>query len=170
MIYLFTGEGGGKTIAALGLALRSVGHKHKVVMVQFMKGKKEVGEIKAARKLSPYLKIYQFGQPGYVNLRKPALRDKELARQGFEFAKKAIQQQKPKLLILDEINLAAAIGLLDLGEIIKFLKDIPKSMDVVLTGRRASNKLYKLADGVSVVKKVKHVFDRGIPARKGIEY
>ena len=170
MIYLFTGEGGGKTIAALGLALRSVGHKHKVVMVQFMKGKKEVGEIKAARKLSPYLKIFQFGQPGYVNLKKPSIRDKELARQGFEFAKKVIQQQKPKLLILDEINLAAAIGLLDQNEIIKLLKGIPKSMDVVLTGRHASHKLYKLADGVSVVKKVKHVFDRGVPARKGIEY
>lgn len=169
MIYLFTGEGGGKTIAALGLALRSIGHKRKVIIIQFMKGRKDVGEYKAARKLAPYLKVYQFGRKGFVNPKNPSEQDKALARRGFEFARKVIKQ-KPNLLVLDEINLAIAIGLLDLEETMKFLKRIPKSMDVVLTGRRASTKLYRLADGVSVVKKVKHVFDRGVPARKGIEY
>ena len=69
MIYLFTGEGGGKTIAALGLALRSIGHRRKVVIIQFMKGRKDVGEYKAAKKLAPYLKVYQFGGKGFVNLR-----------------------------------------------------------------------------------------------------
>lgn len=169
MIYLFTGEGGGKTIAALGLALRSIGHKHKVVIIQFMKGRKDVGEYKAAKKFTPYLKVYQFGKKGFVNPRKPSPEDKKLAQEGFEFAKK-ILKQKPKLLILDEINLAIAFGLLDLKEVMKFLRRVPKRTDVVLTGRRASTKLYKLADGVSVVKKVKHVFDKGVPARKGIEY
>ena len=169
MIYLFTGEGGGKTIAALGLALRSIGHKRKVVIIQFMKGRKDVGEYKAAQKLAPYLKVYQFGRKGFVNPRNPLEKDKILARQGLEFAKR-ILKKKPNLLILDEINLALAIGLLDLKEVLKLLRKIPKSMDVVLTGRRASAKLYRLADGVSVVKKVKHVFDKGVPARKGIEY
>ena len=169
MIYLFTGEGGGKTIAALGLALRSIGHKRKVVVIQFMKGRKDVGEYKAAQKLAPYLKVHQFGRKGFVNPKNPLEKDKQLARQGFEFAKKTLKK-KPQLLILDEINLALALGLLDLKEVLKFLKRIPKSMDVVLTGRRASTKLYRLADGVSVVKKVKHVFDKGVPARKGIEY
>lgn len=169
MIYLFTGEGGGKTIAALGLALRSIGHKHKVVIIQFMKGRKDIGEYKAAQKLAPYLKVYQFGRKGFVNPRNPLEEDKKLAQEGFEFAKQ-ILKKKPNLLILDEINLALAIGLLDLKEVLKFLRKIPRSMDVVLTGRRASTKLYRLADGVSVVKKVKHVFDKGIPARRGIEY
>jgi cob(I)alamin adenosyltransferase len=169
MIYLFTGEGGGKTIAALGLALRSVGHKHKVIIIQFLKGRKDIGEYKIARKLAPYLKLYQFGRREFVNLKKATDEDRRLARAGFEFAKKCLRR-RPNLLILDEINLAAAAGLLELDDIIRFLKSVPPSTDVVLTGRRASSRLYKLADGVSVVKKVKHVFDRGVPARKGIEY
>jgi len=169
MIYLFTGNGGGKTIAALGLALRSIGHKHKVVVIQFMKGRKDIGEYKAAKRLSPWLKLYQFGRKGFVNLRHPAEEDKKLAKAGFEFAKKVLRR-KPNLLILDEINLAIAIRLLNLKEVLEFLKGIPKSMDVVLTGRRASRRLYQFANGVSVIKKVKHVFDKGISARKGIEY
>ena len=168
MIYLFTGEGGGKTVAALGLALRSVGHRRKVVVVQFMKGRKDVGEFKAARRLSPYLKVHQFGRKGFVDPRRPSQEDRELARRGFEFAQKAIK--KADLLILDEINLALAFGLLSLKEVVAFLRKVPRSKDVVLTGRRASSRLYRLADGVSVVKKVKHVFDKGVVARKGIEY
>jgi len=169
MIYLFTGEGGGKTIAALGLALRSAGHKHKVVIIQFLKGRKDTGEYKAALRLKPYLKIFQFGSKKLIDLRRPTAKDTALARQGFELAKKTLKA-KPKLLVLDEINLAIAAGMLPEKEVIAFLRRIPKSIDVVLTGRHASQKLYCVADGVSVVKKVKHVFDRGIPARKGIEY
>lgn len=169
MIYLFTGEGGGKTIAALGLALRSIGHKHKVVMVQFMKGRKDVGEYKAARRFAPYLKVYQFGRKGFVNPKNPSPEDRVLAQRGLDFARKMLKK-KPDLLILDEINLAISFGLLDLKEVISFLRKVPRAMDVVLTGRRASKRLYRLADGVSVIKKVKHVFDKGVPARKGIEY
>lgn len=169
MIYLFTGEGGGKTIAALGLVLRSVGHRHKVVMVQFLKGRKDTGEYKAAKKLRPYLKIYQFGTERLVDLRRPGPADVALAEQGFAFAQKIVKT-KPQLLILDEINLAIAAGMIEEEALISFLRKLPKSIDVVLTGRHASNKLYRIADGISVIKKVKHVFDRGIPARKGIEY
>ncbi len=169
MIYLFTGEGGGKTIAALGLALRSVGHRHKVIMVQFLKGRTETGEFQAAKKLSPYLKIYQFGRRELVNLRKPDPADVALAQKGFDFARRAVKM-KPRLLVLDEINLAIAAGLIPEKEAIAFLRSVPSSIDVVLTGRRASRRLYRLADGVSVIRKVKHVYDRGIAARKGIEY
>ena len=133
-----------------------------------MKGRKDTGEYKAAKRLSPWLKLYQFGRKGFVNLRHPADEDKKLAKAGFEFAKK-ILKKKPNLLILDEINLAIAIKLLDLREVLDFLKGIPKTTDVVLTGRGASRKLYKIANGVSVIKKVKHVFDKGISARKGID-
>jgi cob(I)alamin adenosyltransferase len=169
MIYLFTGEGGGKTIAALGLALRSVGQRRKVVIIQFLKGRRDTGEYKAAKRLSPYLKIYQFGTDKMVNLRHPSPNDIELAKRGFEFAKKALRT-KPKLLVLDEINLVMAAGMVPEKEVIAFLRRIPKTTDVVLTGRHASTRLYRLADGVSVIKKVKHVFDRGVPAKKGIEY
>jgi len=169
MIYLFTGEGGGKTIAALGLALRSVGQKRRVIVIQFLKGRKDTGEYKIAKRLKPYLKIYQFGRKEFVDLKDPTEKDKILVRQGFEFAKQSLKS-KPHLLILDEINLAMAAGMLSEKEVIAFLQKIPKRIDVVLTGRRASTRLYGIADGVSVIKKVKHVFDRGIPARKGIEY
>ena len=169
MIYLFTGGGGGKTIAALGLALRAVGHKRKVIMVQFLKGRTDTGEFRAAKKLGPYLKIYQFGRKQLVNLREPDPADVALARKGFDFARRAVKM-KPKLLVLDEINLAMAAGLVPEKEVIAFLRSVPKTVDVVLTGRHASSKLYRIADGVSVIRKVKHVFDRGIPARKGIEY
>ena len=169
MIYLFTGEGGGKTIAALGLALRSVGQKHKVIMVQFLKGRTDTGEFKIARRLSPYFKVYQFGRKVLINLRKPSPVDVALARKGFDFVRQAVKR-KPKLLILDEINLVMAAGILPEKEVIGFLRSVPKSVDVVLTGRHASQRLYQIADGVSVIKKVKHVFDRGVKARKGIEY
>lgn len=169
MIYLFTGEGGGKTIAALGLALRSVGQKRKVILIQFLKGRKDTGEYKIAQKLRPYLRVYQFGRTQFVDLKHPEEKDKTLARQGFDFARKCLKL-KPHLLILDEINLAMAAKMIPEKEVIAFLRRIPKSIDVVLTGRHASRRLYRAADGVSVVKKVKHVFDRGIPARKGIEY
>lgn len=169
MIYLFTGEGGGKTIAALGLALRSVGQERRVMVIQFLKGRKDTGEYKIAKRLKPYLKIYQFGRKEFVDLRNPTKKDKLLAKQGFEFAKQSLKL-KPQLLILDEINLAIAAGMLSEKEVIAFLRKIPKRIDVVLTGRHASTRLYRVADGVSVIKKVKHVFDRGIPARRGIEY
>lgn len=169
MIYLFTGEGGGKTVAALGLALRSVGHKHKVIVIQFLKGRKDTGELKAARRLRPYLKVYQFGRKELIDLRKPKSIDISLAKKGWEFTKK-ILRLRPKLLVLDEINLVIAAGMVSEKEVIAFLNKVPGSVDVVLTGRHASARLYEIADGVSVVKKVKHVFDRGIPARKGIEY
>ncbi len=169
MIYLFTGEGGGKTIAALGLALRAVGQKRKVVVIQFLKGRKDTGEYKAAQKLKPYLKIFQFGREGFVDLRQPGEEDIRLAREGFAYARR-ILKTRPHLLILDEINLVLAAGMLPEKEVAAFLRRVPKSIDVVLTGRHASRRLYRIADGVSVIKKVKHVFDRGVPARKGIEF
>ena len=169
MIYLFTGEGGGKTIAALGLALRSVGHKRKVIIIQFLKGRKDIGEYMIAQKLKPYFKIFQFGRKKFVNLKKPDPLDVALAKKGLAFARRSLRE-KPKLLILDEVNLAIAAKLLPENEVIAFLKKIPKTIDVVLTGRHASRRLYRIADGISVVKKVKHVYDRGVAAREGIEF
>ena len=95
--------------------------------------------------------------------------DVALARKGLDFARRSLIM-KPKLLILDEINLVTAVGILPEPEVLAFLRSVPKTIDVVLTGRHASRGLYRIADGVSVVRKVKHVFDRGIKARKGIEY
>jgi cob(I)alamin adenosyltransferase len=121
------------------------------------------------KKLKPYYNIYQFGREGWVNLKKPSHRDRELAQKGLKFAEKIIKE-KPFLLILDEINLAIAIGLLKLDEVIEFLKKIPSKTTIVLTGRSAPKKLIEIADAVTIMEFVKHPFQKGYRARKGIEY
>lgn len=169
-VYLWTGDGWGKTTSALGVAMRAIGHGHKVVVVQFMKGRKEVGEYKIMKRLKPNYSIYQFGRREFINLKNPAKRDKELARKGFEFAKNVVKK-KPNLLILDEMNLAVKIGLLDEKEIIDFLDSIPRSINVYLTGRYATKGLMKRADYVTEIKAKKHPpIRKDQPAKKGIDY
>lgn len=166
-IYLWTGNGWGKTTSALGVALRAIGHKKKVIIIQFMKGRKYIGEYKISKRLRPYYNIYQFGKKDFVNLKKPSLNDRILAGKGFDFIDKAIKQ-KPFLLILDEINLACAIKLLNTDKVIEKLKSIPKSITVYLTGRYAPKKLIKIADYVSEIKAVRH--PKKYKTRKGIDY
>jgi len=164
VIYVFYGKGGGKTIAALGLALRARGQGKKVIIIQFLKGRRDTGEFKLARRAG--YQIFEFGRPELIDLRHPQPLDYKLALQGWEKAKKA----KADLLILDEINLAVSAGLLPEKEVLSFLRKTPKTRDVVLTGRVVPDSFLKIADGVSEIVKIKHVFDRGIPAKRGIEY
>ncbi|MFA4905750.1 MAG: cob(I)yrinic acid a,c-diamide adenosyltransferase [Candidatus Margulisiibacteriota bacterium] len=164
MIYVFFGKGGGKTIAALGLALRARGQGKKVAVVQFLKGQKDTGEFKIAKKLG--YRIFQFGRSQLIDLAHPQPIDFKLALQGWEKAK----QIKADLLILDEINLAVCAGLLPEKEVLSFLKKNPPRRDIVLTGRNVPDSFVKIADGVSEIVKIKHVFDRGIAAKRGIEY
>jgi len=167
-IYLYTGTGGGKTTNAMGLALRSVGHNHKVVIIQFLKWWKNIGEYKIRKKLSPYYEIYQFGRKGWIGLENLDERDKKLVKKGFDFAKKIVKEKKPHLLILDEINLVIHCGLLDASEVIEFLDKIPKKTDVILTGRYASKELMDRADFVNEIVDIKH--PEKIPTTKGIQY
>jgi cob(I)alamin adenosyltransferase len=169
-IHVYTGDGEGKTTTALGLALRAVGHKHKVVVVQFLKGRKYVGEYKIKSLLKPYYEIYQFGREHFIDIKKPTDDDKRMARKAFEFAKKVVEEKKPDLLVLDEINLAMHAELIDVDEVIKWLESLPKEITVVLTGRKAPKKVIKLADLVTVMRKVKHPYDEGMPAEEGVEY
>ena len=167
-IYLWTGEGAGKTTSALGVALRAVGHKQKVIIVQFMKGRKNIGEYKVMKKLKPYYSIYQFGKKEFIRpITKPGKKDKELALEGLEFARKAAKK-KPRLLILDEINLACAIGLVKADDVIDLVRHCSRYTIVYLTGRRAPAKLKKIADFVNEIKLVKS--PKKYPVRKGIEY
>lgn len=166
-IYLYTGEGGGKTVNALGLALRSVGHGHKVVIIQFLKWWKNTGEYKIREKLKPYYEIYMFGREGWKGLNNLGEEDRKLTKEGFEFAKK-ILKQKPDLLILDEINLALHCKMLEVEEVLKFLETIPEKTDVVLTGRYAPQELLDRADFVNEVKDIKHLGE--MVTREGIQY
>jgi cob(I)alamin adenosyltransferase len=167
-IYLYTGAGGGKTVNALGLALRSVGHKHKVVIIQFLKWWKNTGEYKIKEKLQPYYEIHLFGRKGWKGLDNLGEEDVKLTREGLEFAKKVVKEKKPHLLILDEINLALYCKMLNIKEVLAFLETIPEETDVFLTGRHAPKELMDRADFVVEIKDIKHPED--MVTREGIQY
>src|SRR3989304_6636225 len=147
-VYLYTGTGAGKTANALGLALRSVGHKRRVVIIQFLKWWKNTGEYKIRKLLEPYYEIYQFGRKGWHGLGNLDEEDKKLARKALRFAEKIVNEKKPHLLVLDEINLALYCRLLDIKEVLDFLDRVPKQTDVVLTGRFAPQELINRAEFV----------------------
>lgn len=168
MIYVYTGLGAGKTTNALGIAMRCVGHKKKVIIIQFMKWWKETGEYKIKELLSPYYEIYQFGRKGWIGFENLDERDKELAKEALEFAKKVVAEKKPSVLVLDEINLAMHCNLLDVKEVIGFLHSLPPETDAVLTGRYAPDELIEASDFVNEVKDVKH--PKKLVAREGIQY
>jgi cob(I)alamin adenosyltransferase len=167
-IYLYTGTGAGKTTNALGLALRSVGHKRKVIIIQFLKWWKNTGEYKARNLLAPYYEIYQFGRKGWHGLNNLGEEDKKLAKKGLKFAEKIVKEKKPDLLVLDEINLALYCKLLDVKEVLEFLNNIPKRTDVVLTGRYAPKELVERAEFVNEVVDVK--YPKKMVTTKGIQY
>jgi len=167
-IYLYIGTGGGKTANALGLVLRSVGHNHKVVMIQFLKWWKNTGEYKIRKRLAPYFEIYQFGRRGWIGLKNLGEEDKELAKKGMALARRIIKEKKPHLLILDEINLALHCKLLDVKEVLDFLENVPERTDIVLTGRFAPKELMERADFINEIVDIKH--PKKIPTTKGIQY
>jgi len=166
-IFLYTGTGPGKTTNAIGLAIRTAAHGLKAVVIFFMKGRKDIGEYMIQEKLKPFYEAYLFGTPEFIDLRNPSERDKELARNGLRFAREKLKE-KPHLLVLDEINLATYIGLLDVKEVLEFLDEVPEETDVVLTGRYAPPELINRADIVNVVIEVK--YPREIYSRIGITY
>lgn len=166
-IYLWTGTGYGKTTSALGTALRQAGHGNKAIIIQFMKGRNYIGEYKIMKRLKPNYQIYQFGRPGWVDIKNPEQKDKDLACKGLEFAYGAIKQ-KPDLLVLDEINIAVAVGLLPEKEVLEFLDKVPAETTVYLTGRYAPPKLIWRADYVTEFVTLKQ--PEKIVPKKGIDW
>ncbi len=168
-VHLYTGEGEGKSLTAFGSALRALGHGYKVIIIQFMKGRRDIGEYKIMDRLAPEYEIHQFGRKEFIDLNKPEPIDIELAKKGLAFAREALKK-KPKLLILDEINLAVAAGLLKVEDVLNLLDEVPPSTVAILTGRRAPKELIERADLASEMREIKHPMKMGVPARKGIEY
>jgi cob(I)alamin adenosyltransferase len=181
-IYLYTGNGGGKTANALGLALRSVGHKKSVVIIQFLKWRKDTGEYLIKEKLGSCYEIYQFGRPvwlgneektevfGGERFRVEGLKptDKELADEALEFAREMLNTRRPHLLVLDEINLAAYWKLLEIKDILDLLSHVPEETTVVLTGRYAPQELIDKSDFVNIVQEVK--MPKTFKLTEGIQY
>jgi cob(I)alamin adenosyltransferase len=169
LIHVYTGNGKGKTTAALGLAMRACGHGWKVLMVQFLKGEPDAGEIRTAPKITSF-ELIQYGQTSMVDRSKPDDHDIQIAREGFEFAQKAILQERYDLVILDEINVAVDFRLIPLEKVIQLLQNKPDCVEVVLTGRNVHPDVIELADVVSEMREIKHPFRKGLQAREGIEY
>ena len=169
MIHVYTGNGKGKTTAALGMALRACGHGLKVYMIQFMKGDIEYGELRAAE-LLPNLTIVQFGRPSFVDKEKPAEEDIKYAQQAIEHAKKIVKKAEYDIVILDELNVAIDFKLIDLEDVLSLINSKPKNMEIIITGRNAHDKVIERADYVTNMEKIKHPYDKGVAARDGIEH
>ena len=169
MIHVYTGDGKGKTTSSIGLGVRAAGHGFKVYMIQFMKGQINYGELETV-KLIPNFEIRQFGRPDFVDKNNPEEIDIQLAKEGLAHAKEIIAAGDIDMLILDEVNVAVEWGLFSYREIIELIKNKPKNMELVLTGRHAPREFIELADTVTEMKEIKHPYMEGIIARKGIEY
>ncbi len=169
LIQVYTGNGKGKTTAALGLALRAVGHQMKILMVQFMKGNIRYGEVESAKRLSPYLTLIQAGREAFISRSNPDPADLQLAREGFLLAKKAIQNAEYDIVILDEINLAIDYGLIPLEDLLQIMDSKPETVELILTGRNVNRAILDRADLVTDMVDRKHYYEKGVPAREGIE-
>jgi len=170
LVLIYTGNGKGKTTAALGLAVRAIGHGEKVYMIQFMKGNESYGEVQAVKKYFPGMTLVQKGLDAFVKKGNPSAEDLNLAKEGLELARKIISEGKHDLVILDEINVAENYGLLSEEDVIDLISQRPKHVTIVLTGRYASENILAQGDMVSEIKEIKHHYKNGVKAQKGIEY
>jgi cob(I)alamin adenosyltransferase len=167
-VQVYTGNCKGKTTAALGLALRAVGHGLKVFMIQFMKGGGPYGEHLAAARLAPELTIVPTGRPGWVDRKHPA-EDARLALAALDQARAALVSGEYDLVILDEVNGAVDFGLVPVDDLLALVSQRPPTVELVLTGRNAHERVIAVADLVTEMKEIKHYYQAGVPARIGIE-
>jgi len=172
LIIVYTGNGKGKTTAALGLALRAVGYNHKICMIQFIKGSWHYGELDSAKRLEPEFDLIPSGKGfvGIIDDVSPLDEHKKIAKKALENSKEKIQSGKYDIVILDEINYAINLGLLELVEVLDLIKNKPTKMSLVLTGNYAKPEIIKFADLVTEMKEIKHPFQSGIKAKKGIDF
>ena len=166
---VYTGDGKGKTSAAFGLALRAIGRGLKVYVVQFIKGGFDYGELHIVDNL-PNLKLKAFGRGKFVTEIPPTKKDVKLAKEAFNLAEKVVNSKEYDLVILDEINVALNLKLVDVDEVIHLIGNKPKHVELILTGRYAPPEIIEVADLVTEMKEIKHPYTQGIPPRKGIEY
>ena len=171
LLIVFTGNGKGKTTASLGMALRTIGHGHKVAIIQFIKGGWTTGEEKALKNLSSNISWHSLGE-GFTWETQDRVRDEELVKDAWKVAKTFIINESYKLIILDEINIATKLGYLSPEEIISFIQNLnDRKNHIVLTGRGASESIINQADLVTEMKLIRHPFkEQGIKAQACIEF
>ena len=172
LVIVYTGNGKGKTTAALGMALRAIGYDHKVCMLQFIKGSWHYGEMDSSKKLEPNFELIAVGK-GFVGIlddNSPREEHEKYAAEAVRICREKIFSEKYDVIILDEVNYAINLGLIDVQEIIKIIKEKPSDLDLVLTGRNVKEEIVELADLVTEMKEIKHPFKSGIKAKKGIDF
>ncbi len=169
LVQIFTGDGKGKTSAALGVVLRALGRGLKVYIVVFMKGDYPYGEWNFLSKI-PNVKIARFGFRAFTDPANIKPEEIEQARLALAAAREAMLSGDYKLVVLDEVNVAVAWKLIALDEVVKLICDRPQEVEIILTGRQADAKLIEMADLVTECVKIKHPYDKGIMARPGIDY
>ena len=172
LVIVYTGNGKGKTTAALGMALRAVGYEHKVCMLQFIKGSWHYGEIDSSKKLEPNFELIPVGK-GFVGIlddNSPREEHEKYAAEAVKICRNKIFSGKYDIVILDEVNYAINLDLIDVQDIIKIIKEKPFELDLVLTGRNVREEIVELADLVTEMKEIKHPFKSGIKAKKGIDF
>ena len=168
-IQVYTGNGKGKTTASLGLAVRAAGHGLKTVIIQFMKGWIDYGELAGVRMLAPHVEIHQAGRDLFVDRRDPDPEDVRLAREGWKLALEVISGRKADIVILDEVNCAMDFGLLPVREVLEAIQGKPDGMELVLTGRGAPPEIIEAADLVTEMREIRHYYVKGVDARVGVE-
>ena len=171
LIIVNTGPGKGKTTAAMGTAFRAVGNGMKVLMLQFLKGSWHYGELDAAKAFGDKFIMKQMGR-GFVKVggAETDPEDIRMVEEAWEEARQAINSGQWDLVILDEINYAISYGMLDPAKVVEGLKQKPEQVHVILTGRNAHPTIVELADTVTEMKQVKHAYEKGVMAQRGIEY
>ncbi|MFQ6068148.1 MAG: cob(I)yrinic acid a,c-diamide adenosyltransferase [Candidatus Bathyarchaeia archaeon] len=169
LVQVYTGDGKGKTSAALGLTLRAVGRGLKVYIIQFIKGGFDYGELHPIKHFTN-VKIKAFGSGRFITETPPKKEDIKFAKEALELAKKVVTSGEYDIIILDEINVALNLKLIEIDDVVKLTKNKPKHVELVLTGRYAPQEIIEVADLVTEMKEIKHPFQKGVPPRKGIEY
>jgi cob(I)alamin adenosyltransferase len=169
LVQVYTGNGKGKTSAAFGLALRAAGRGLRVYIIQFIKGGFDYGELYVAEKI-PNIRLRAFGRGKFITEKPPEKEDVKLAEEALRLAKDVVRSGEYDIVILDEINVALDLKLIDLEETLKMIKSKPAHVELVLTGRSAPDRIIEAANLVSEVKEIKHPFKEGYKSRWGIEY
>jgi cob(I)alamin adenosyltransferase len=172
LVIVYTGDGKGKTTAALGLCLRAIGHGNKILVIQFLKSDWPYGELAGAKRLAPELEIRPLGVGciGILGDDKPLEEHRQAAERAFEEVKTAVMSGEYDIVVLDEINIAVHFGLVAVDDVCSLVKARPESTTLVLTGRHADQRLIEIADLVTEMREIKHPYRQGISAMKGIDY
>lgn len=172
LVIVYTGNGKGKTTAALGMALRAVGYKYKICMIQFIKGSWHYGELDSIGRLSPEFELIPAGKGfvGIIDDKSPIEDHKKVAKKAIQTSKERITSGDYDIVILDEINYAVNLELVDIKEVMDIIRSKPSKVNIVLTGNHAKEEIIQKADLVTEMKEIKHPYQLGIKAKKGIDF